>query len=260
LPHLERAMISFRQRFREGMPLIGTFVRLPVGHTTEILGEVGFDFVVIDEEHAPFDRSMIDTALLAARAAGTAGIVRVANSDPSTLLSALDCGATGVIVPHVSSVAIARDVVAACRYRPGRRGFTNVARAGRYGSIGIREHIEAADSSTTVIAMIEDPEAVENIDAIIAVEGIDGVFIGVGDLTVAMGATALDASEVQAAVKRVAEAVRAAQKTLCMFCIRGADIAGLKEFGATVLIVSSDQGLMRQAATAVLADARKLLA
>ena len=125
---------SFRARFLKGELLLGTFIKTPTTHATEILGGVGFDFVVIDEEHAPFDRVTIDMALLAARASQTAGIVRVAEPTPSKLLAVLDDGASGVLVPHVYSVEKAKEIVAACRYRGGKRGFSNSPRAGAMGS------------------------------------------------------------------------------------------------------------------------------
>jgi len=109
---------EFRRRFLTGEVLLGTFLKTPTGHATEVLGHVGFDFVVIDQEHAPFDRGTIDLALLAARAAGIAGIVRVAEPTAAKLLAVLDDGAAGVLVPHVSSPGKARDVVAACAASP----------------------------------------------------------------------------------------------------------------------------------------------
>src|SRR6266540_6834988 len=94
---------TFRQRFLAGEHLVGTFIKTPGVHATEIIGGLGYDFVVIDEEHAPFDRVSTDAALLAARAVGTAGFVRVPTGAPTHLLAVLDCGATGVLVPHVAS-------------------------------------------------------------------------------------------------------------------------------------------------------------
>src|SRR5262249_5969981 len=175
-------------------------------HPVEIIGGLGFDFVVIDEEHAPFDRVAIDAALLAARAAGTAGIVRVAEPTPAKLLAVLDDGATGVLVPPVSPRATPRDLVAACRYRGGRRGFSNSPRAGGYGTLGMWDHVKAADATVTCIAMIEDPEALDEIDAIVAVDGLDGVFIGRGDLTVAFGVADASAPEVRSACERITAA------------------------------------------------------
>src|SRR5262249_40920533 len=106
--------VLFRKRLLAREHLVGTFVKTPTTHATQILGALGYDFVVIDEEHAPFDRLATDAALLAARAVGTAALVRVRGS-ATDILSVLDCGATGVLVPHVATAARAREVVAACR-------------------------------------------------------------------------------------------------------------------------------------------------
>lgn len=251
---------AFRERFLGGEPLLGTFIKTPTGHATEILGDLGFDFVVLDEEHAPFDRGSIDMTLLAARAANTAGIVRVASPTPEAILSALDCGASGVLVPHVYSAKKARGVVAAGRYRGGKRGFSNSPRAGGYGRLGLWEHVEAGDKASTLIAMIEDPEALEDIEGIAAVEGLDGFFIGRGDLSVALGAEGPGADAVRDATVRIAEAGRAAGKTVCAMTPGGDDARWLKDLGVTAMIVASDQAFMRQAASRVVDEFRDLAA
>ena len=245
---------GFRRRFLESEPLLGSFVKTPTSHSIEILGSLGFDFVVIDEEHAPFDRVTIDMALLAARAAGTAGIVRVAEPSPSRLLAVLDDGATGVLVPHVASVAKAKDIVSACRYRGGKRGEFEKPRAGNYGGVGAWAHVDAQDAAVTVIAMIEDPEALDVIDAIVAVDGLDGVFIGRGDLTIALNAASGDAPEIRAATAKIAKAARNAGKPVCVMVGSVAESETYRAMGASAFIVSSDQGLMRQAAGKVAAD------
>jgi 2-keto-3-deoxy-L-rhamnonate aldolase RhmA len=247
---------TLRRRLLDGAVVFGSFIKTPTGHATEILGDIGFDFIVIDEEHAPFDRAAIDVALLAACAAQIAGIVRVASQSPAHLLSALDCGAAGVLVPHVSSAAEARDIAVACRYRGGRRGFSNSPRAGRFGGRAIWDHVRAADAATLVIAMIEDPEALQEVEAIAAVDGIDAFFVGRGDLTVALGAPSMDAPPVREAVTRIAAAARNARKPLCAMVGQVADAQWLRELGATAFIVSSDQGFLRQAAAAALSEFR----
>ena len=252
------AAAAFRQRFVRGETLLSTFIKTPSSHGTEILGSLGFDFVVIDEEHAPFDRVAIDAALLGARAAGTAGIVRVADPSPAKLLAALDDGAAGVLVPHVSNPTKARDVAQACHYHNGKRGFSNSPRAGNYGGIGMASHIAAQDAAVTVIAMVEDPEALNDIDDIVAVDGIDGFFIGRGDLAVAFGATTQDAAPVRVATEKVIVAARAASKPVCIMVASASEAADFKALGVSAFIVSSDQGSMRQAAQAALADLAKL--
>jgi 2-keto-3-deoxy-L-rhamnonate aldolase RhmA len=169
--------MSFRKRFTDGEFSLWKLHQDADDPSPEILGLVGFDFVVIDAEHAPFDRRSVDSALLAARAVGTAGFVRVANSEPSSILSALDCGATGLLIPHVATAVKAREVAASARYRGGKRGYSGSPRAADYGSKSMWTFIDESDAQTTIIAQIEVPEALDEIDAIAAVEGIDGLFI-----------------------------------------------------------------------------------
>ena len=247
-----------RRRLLAGEQLIGTFVKTPTTHATEILGALGFDFVVIDEEHAPFDRLTTDTVLLAAKAAGTAALVRV--KDLSGILSVLDGGAAGVLVPHVASAMRAREAAAACRYQGGRRGYSGSPRHAGYGAGGMWKTVEAADASTIVIAQIEDPEALDEIDAIAAVDGIDALFIGRGDLAVALGAKSSDAPEVRGAVERIGAAARAAGKPVCVFVAGQAEAAWLREQGASAFVVASDQSFVRKAAVQALADIRALAA
>ncbi|GLS39982.1 aldolase [Mesorhizobium tianshanense] len=245
---------NFRQRFLDREHLVGTFVKTPATHPIEILGAVGFDFVVIDEEHAPWDRVAIDGGLLAARASGTAGLVRVAEPTAAKILSVLDDGATGVLVPHVSSPAKARDIAAACRYRGGRRGFSNTTRAGSFGAVGIWDHVQAGDEAVTFIAMIEDPEALEDLDGILGAEGLDGVFIGRGDLTVAFGATGMDGPQVRDACDRIFAAAKRAGKPVAVMVASAEEAARFRGMGASAFIVASDQGFMRQAAMKAYGD------
>ena len=246
----------FRKRLLTGTEtLFGSFVKTTAAHPVEILGGVGFDFLVIDEEHAPFDRGSTDIALLAARAAGVAAVVRVASNTPDRLLAVLDDGAAGVLAPHISSEAMARDLVAACRYS-GRRGFSNSPRAGAYGARSVWQHVDASDGEVAVIAMIEDPQAVDCIDAIAAVEGLDCLFIGRGDLSVALNDREPGAPRVRAATDRVIEAARRSGTAVCLLAANAAEAAEFRSRGVNAFVISSDQGFMRSAATAALADFR----
>ena len=245
---------DFRNRLAAGERLAGTFIKTPTGHAVEIFGDVGYDFVVIDEEHAPFDRQAIDNAVMAARAGRIAALVRVPSAAHPSLLSSLDCGATGVLVPHVASVEKAREVVAGCRYVGGKRGFSNSPRAGNYGGLGLNQHIAAGDRVTTVVAQIEDPEALDVIDGIAAVDGIDCLFVGRGDLAVAMGGVSMEGPEVAAATEKVCRAAKKVGKPVMVFVGTKADAEAMSRLGATAFIVASDPGLMRRAATAALKE------
>ena len=244
----------FRERFRRGDKLTGTFIKNTDGRSVEILGQCGFDFVVIDAEHAPFDRASVDLALLAARAGNTAGVVRVAELNAAHILAALDSGAEGVLVPHVASVEAARSAVAAVRYRGGRRGFSNSPRAGGYGAASMADHIARSDATVTLIALIEEAEALEALAEIVAVEGIDGYFVGRGDLAVALGAANPNTPEISAAVEKICVAAKSVGKPVCVMIGSAADAKGFQAMGVTAFIVSSDQGLMRQAAKKVVDD------
>jgi 2-keto-3-deoxy-L-rhamnonate aldolase RhmA len=244
------APAEFRARLLAHEPLLGTFIKTPATQPVEVLGAAGLDFVVIDQEHAPFDRVTVDALILAGKAAGIAVLVRVPGSEARDILPALDCGAQGVLVPHVDTVARARDVVAGSRYAGGRRGFTNSSRAGGYGELGFREHVAAADASTAVLAMIEDLEALAALPHIMRTPGLDAAFIGRGDLSIALGASSPAAPAVIEATETIAAAARAAGKALCAHVDRvdSPDVAWLRGLGVSAFIVSSDQGLLRSAA------------
>ncbi|MGF6862659.1 2-keto-3-deoxy-L-rhamnonate aldolase RhmA [Rhodobacteraceae bacterium MBR-64] len=239
---------SFRDRFLSGDLLYGTFLKVPATMPAEILGDLGFDFVVVDEEHSPFNRETTDRIILACKAWGLAAIVRVQCGDPAQILSVLDCGADGVLVPHVADADTARAIVAAGRYRGGRRGFAPTTRAGNFGRAGQTEHMASEDRRVTIIAMIEDPEAIANIDEIVAVEGLDGVFVGRGDL----GAAYAGSEDAAVRVRQATEAVHAAAakvgRTVAILPGTPEDAAVQARAGSTAFILSSDQGFLRAAA------------
>jgi 2-keto-3-deoxy-L-rhamnonate aldolase RhmA len=247
---------QFRRRLVAREPLLGTFIKTPAIHVVEIAAAAGLDFTVIDQEHGPFDRVTIDALILAGRAAGIPVLVRVPAGESRDILPALDCGAHGVLVPHVDSAARAQAIVAEARYRGGRRGFSNSSRAGGYGRLGFTQHIATADAACAVLAMIEDLAALDELPAIMAVAGLDAVFIGRGDLSCAMGADSTAAAPVVRATEQIAAAARAAGKALCAHVDRAdsPDVAWLRGLGVSAFVVSSDQGLLRRAAMEAVAS------
>ncbi|MHA7883316.1 HpcH/HpaI aldolase family protein [Nitratireductor rhodophyticola] len=247
----------FREKLMQKQLLFGSFMKIAHTMPVEILGSLGYDFVVVDEEHAPINRESTDRMLLACKAHGMGGLVRLQNGDPSTILSVIDCGADGVLVPHVDSAEKARRIVSAARYRSGTRGYSATTRAGDFGSRTIAAHLEQQDGSIAVIAMIEDPDALNQLDDILAVDGIDAVFIGRGDLTVAYRETGGDSVLVKAASQKIAEAARAVGKPVCVMTGGVADASDLAPLGATAFIVSSDQTFLRKAAASALSAVRE---
>ena len=245
---------DFRKRLAAGEHLIGTFIKTPTSHAAEIIGDIGYDFVIVDAEHAAFDRVATDQALLGARAAGTAGFVRV--PEMSHILGALDDGAIGIMAPHIDEVEKAKELVAYSRYRSGRRGFSNSPRAGRYGGKDFQTHIAEGDAQTTVVAMIEDARAVETIDGIVKVDGIDAIFIGRADLTLSLGASAPGDAVVQDAVERICAAARRAGRRVWVPAVTVSERDAYIQLGATVFVVATDQAFMRRAAAASLKELR----
>ncbi|MCP1198315.1 HpcH/HpaI aldolase/citrate lyase family protein [Notoacmeibacter sp. MSK16QG-6] len=239
---------GFRERFLAQETLYGTFLKLPATMPAEILGSLGYDFIVVDEEHSPFNRETTDRIILACKAFGLAAIVRVQSGDPANILSVLDCGADGVLVPHVKDAETARAIVAAGRYSGGKRGFAPTTRAGTFGRASQAEHMAAEDRRVTIVAMIEDPEAIDNIDEIIAVDGIDGVFIGRGDLAAAYAETDDPAAMVRRATETVHAAAAKLGRTVAILPGTPEDAATQAQAGSTAFLLSSDQGFLRSAA------------
>jgi len=247
--------MTFRERLRAGELLAGTWVKTPHRHVVEVLGLSPLDLLVLDAEHAPFDRGSLDDCIMAARAAGKPVLVRPASSAHEQILNALDCGADGVIVPHVRSADEARELVRACQYVRGGRGFAGSTRAAGYTTLGMTKH-RAGASGVTVIAQIEDVEGVEAIDEVAAVEGIDALFIGRADLTISYGAATPDDPQVVAAVDRVCAAGRAAGRTVGMFLSRLSDVPEWRGRGASLFVLQSDQEFLLAGAAALAGDIR----
>ena len=247
MPHGQSAARDFRSRILNRQHVLGTFVKLPTPHVVEIVGQVGFDFVIIDREHSPLDRAAIDIACLAARATNIAAIVRV--SDVGNILSALDSGATGVMVPHCDSPERARQIAAACRHRGGSRGFATTTRAGSYGGAPREQHIAEQDATVTCIAMIEDQAALAHLEAIAAVKGIDAFFIGRGDLTAALGVEGM-----KAAVKQITDVARAANMPTVALVSGRDDARAMRDLGVAAFVHSNDQNLLKTAAAQALKD------
>lgn len=250
---------AFRERLLAREPLIGTFMKTPSAHNTEIIAGLGYDFVMLDEEHAPWDRSTLDMGLLAARAFGAAGLVRVARPDPTSILSVLDDGAIGVMVPHVDSAQKARDVVSWSHYKGGRRGL-GVGRGGEYGARGA-DHIPFADKTTTVIAMIEDRQAIGVIDDIVSTPGLDCIFLGRADLALSLSNAAGPAPAIEEAVEIVTTACRRHGKPIAAVVqsMTSKEARWLLDLGVTAMMVASDHGFLGQAAGAALEDFRRMM-
>jgi staphyloferrin B biosynthesis citrate synthase len=249
-------VVSFKQRLGAREALLGTFLKTPHPHIVEVLASSGLDCLCIDAEHAPFDRRDLDACIMAARAGNFPALVRTPSSAPKQILNALDCGADGVIIPHVRSADEARAVASACHYGAGGRGYAGSSRAAGYGTIGIPDHLANSAARTVVIAQIEDVEALDEIDAIAAVDGIDALFIGRIDLTIALGCTSPDDPKVINACDRIIAACVAANRTVGMFTSKPGDAPMWQAKGVRLFLLGSDHGFLREGAKALRAGAQ----
>ena len=249
--------VHFKQRLQSGEALIGTFLKTPSMMTTEVLSRTELDVVCLDAEHAPFDRADIDRCLLPLRHAGMASLVRVQSAAPEQILNALDCGATGVVVPHVDSVEKARACAAAAKYGDRGRGYAGSTRAAGYASNSIAQNLSLNADETVVVAQIEDLAALGCIDEIAQVEGIDCLFIGMMDLTVALGAAAADDPRVVEAAEKICCAAREANRRIGIFVPTIDEVAFWRQRGVSLFLMASEHTFLKQGAAKQGSEVRK---
>jgi len=200
---------EFARRVRARETVVGYWICLDAPPATERIARLGYDYVALDAQHGLFGYQGMLTGLLAIDAGQTsAGLVRVEANDPTAIGRALDAGASGVIVPLVDTADDAAAAVRAAKYPPhGRRSYGPMRSSLRVGPVPAE-----ADAATLVLAMIETPDGLENVEAIAATPGLDGLYVGPSDLCIAVGGAypgdpAVQA-EFDAALERVAAAAR----------------------------------------------------
>lgn len=247
---------NFKARLAAREPLIGTFVKTPSPILCEILGRTELDVLCLDAEHSPFDRGVQDQCLYALRSEGMPSLVRIPSAAPEHILNALDCGATGIVIPHVTTPAMAAEVAAAAHFGPGGRGYAGSTRAAGYTGKPMAKHLADSAASTVVIAQIEDLEALAAIDEIAAVDGIDCLFIGRIDLTVALGANSPTEQPVIDAVERICSAARAAGRTVGMFVGNMDEVPRWQAAGASLFLLASDHSFLMRGAGELVANFR----
>jgi 2-keto-3-deoxy-L-rhamnonate aldolase RhmA len=243
--------MTFRKRLATGAPLYASFVKTPHHSAIEIAGVAGLDAVVVDAEHAPFSAAALDTAVLAGRASDIAAIIRVPDTAPATLLQVLDLGCSGILVPHVTHPDQASAIVASTQYRTGNRGFSNSARAGRYGALDMPAHVMCGDVQAAVICQIEDADAIDHVGDIAKTEGVDCLFVGRADLAVSYRVFDQRHPQVEAATQATLAAAHQAGKPCGIFVPDIESALRYREQGFSFFVIGSDQAAMRSGWTSV---------
>jgi len=181
---------KLKKVLREGKVAVGPFMKLTDPAAVEIAGYAGFDFVIIDTEHGPVSIETAQNLIRAAEAVGITPIIRVRDNNPSLILRALDIGAQGVEVPHISNKEGALRSVKAAKFSPqGERGVCRFVRAANYSSLEQYKYFEFSNEETLVIVHIEGIEGVKNLRKILTIKDLDIIFLGPYDLSSSCGVT-----------------------------------------------------------------------
>ena len=242
---------KFRQDLIAGKKLIGCWCSLGSPITTEVLGLAGFDWILMDGEHSPNDVLSFIPQLMALKDSPSAPVVRPQWNDTVQIKRLLDAGFHNFLIPFVQSADDARAAVAATRYPPqGVRGLSISQRNNRYGTV--QDYFKVVNDNIAVMVQIETMTAVNAIDEICAVDGVDGIFIGPGDLSTTMGHIGNPLHpEVQAAMQKVYASAKAHGKPVGILAPVEADARRYLEMGATFVAVGSDLGVFRNATQAL---------
>ena len=178
--------MNLKSRLKAQRPCVGSWITLGHSSVAEIMTHAGFDFLVVDMEHSVIELSEAQDLIRAVSAGGVVPLVRVGENNANLIKRVMDAGAQGVIVPLVNTPEDARAAVFAAKYPPfGRRGV-GLARAQGYG-FSFERYMKKEDPQTVVLALIEHREAIENLEEILSVQGLDGTLIGPYDLSASLG-------------------------------------------------------------------------
>lgn len=242
---------TFKRALAEGRQQIGLWSSLCSNYTVEVIAGAGYDWLLLDMEHSPNDLESLLSQLQAAAPYPTHPVVRVPWNDIVMIKRVLDVGAQSILIPYVSTVAEAKNAVAATRYPPtGVRGMGGTTRATRFGRI--QGYAKKAQEEICVLVQVETRQALDDLEAICAVEGVDGVFIGPADLHASLGHTGETASAavlplMEEAMRRIRKAGRAPGYLSPV----EADAKRMLSAGALFVAVGADIGLLARGAEAL---------
>ncbi|SKC36334.1 HpcH/HpaI aldolase family protein [Maledivibacter halophilus] len=242
---------------KEGGYVVGTFVKFSDPSISEILGLIGYDFFVLDNEHVSMNKESMVNIIRGADATDIVPIVRVRKNEDVEVLQALDSGALGVQVPNVDTAKQAKDLVSYVKYTPvGKRGFSPSVRAAHYGMLDKKEYVKAANENTLIVSHCETVECVNNLDEILKIPEIDVIFIGPMDLSQSLGVIG-DAAhpKVIKCIDTIIEKTKEAGKAVGIVSSPAKAHEYIKR-GVQYLLVSTDQGMIISTGKQVIKDIR----
>jgi 4-hydroxy-2-oxoheptanedioate aldolase len=247
----------FKRALRAGKPQIGLWSSLSSNYTVEVIAGAGFDWILLDSEHSPADIENLLTQLQAAAPYPTHPVVRIPWNDMVTIKRVLDIGAQSLLVPYVSTAEEAKAAVSYTRYPPaGVRGVAGTTRATRFGRIP--DYARRAHEEICLLVQVETQRALDNIEAICGIDGVDGVFIGPADLHASLGHPGEIANpKVKPMIDEAIRRIRKAGKAPGILTPNEADARHWLDCGALFVAVGADVGILARGAEALAARFKK---
>ncbi|TCD16692.1 aldolase/citrate lyase family protein [Oricola cellulosilytica] len=239
---------DFKRAIAEGRQQIGLWVTLPSGFTAELLATCGYDWLLFDTEHSVGDPMTVFEQLQAAAPYPASLVVRPASNDVVLIKRLLDAGAQTLLIPYVQNANEAKAAVDAMRYAPrGVRGFAGLTRATRYGAVD--DYATHAEKELCLLVQVETKSALDEIEAIAAVDGVDGIFVGPADLSASMGHSGNTGHpEVERAIEVAIERIRKAGKPAGILSLDKEFVRRCLDLGTVFTAVDVDASiLVRQA-------------
>jgi 4-hydroxy-2-oxoheptanedioate aldolase len=254
------ALPSLARRLRAGEVTFCGWVSLPEPLIAELVARAGFDCVALEMQHGLHDVASVMRGIGAVALAGKPAVVRIPVADNANASRFLDMGAEAIIAPMINSVADARALVAAAKYPPlGERSWGPPRAMALQEAPDPSTHLATANGNTLALAMIETRQALEALEEILAVDGIDGVFVGPSDLSVTLSGgkkIAPTDSFLDQPIQRIAERTRATGKVAGIFAVSAARARQFRDWGYRFIALGSDQIYLADGAGALLAAAR----
>lgn len=238
-----------KRKLEAGEIVFGSFVKLDAPAIVELYGIAGFDFVILDAEHGCYTHAGLENMIRTCERMGMSSVVRTPDAGEANILHVLDSGASGIQVPSLKSAAEVREVIRKAKYWPlGERGSARACRAAAYGTLP--DYEQRANRETLVSVHVENKEMVEDIEALCAVDELDVLFIGPGDLSASLGHPG-DAAhpDVVAAIDRVIE-VAAGRKHIGTVVANAAQLDSYVARGVHYIAWLSELGMLRGALNA----------
>lgn len=243
---------QFKKRLLAGENLDGLWMSLGSPVAAEALGLLGFDWLLFDTEHSALDLAQVQPLLQAASAGESSLVMRPAWNDKVLIKRALDIGAQTLLIPFVQTAEEAAAAVAATRYPPeGIRGVAGATRASRYGLA--KDYLTRANSEIAVLVQVETVEALDRLEEIAAIEGVDGVFIGPSDLAASFGKLGSPGDpEVQDAIELAAQRLAKVRKPAGVLATNATDAIRYRSWGFQFVAGAVDLGLLLRGAAEIL--------